>query len=609
MKIKHKLVGLTVLSAVALTAVLFMSWLANEQVVRINQSVTTVSEMEVSLLNLRRNEKDFLMRMDTKYRTRFEENLANFQVLEQSLLQDVRELDLALPEQSTLTSAMQSYATGMMNLIAAYQQLGLSHEQGMLKTFFASASALVNAAGAYPEHYDTVFRLTLAGKMLVLDASPQNADEFQTLLTQLQPRLMPAMGTAFTQYETVARRVLDQLRMIGLDHNSGLRGEIRSHSHQVESTFAGLKTHLREEVVTAQRTTVTATLAAVVLVVIALLVLSGWISRSIQQRLSSLGDLMREIAASHDLRKTADTQGNDELADIAANFNYLLANLRKLIGEVQTAITELGPASVQLQQRSQDSEQAMLQQQGETDSVATAITEMGVTIRDIAANTETAAANADNCYRGAEAGLAEVSATKQQIGVLSQDLSQASDEVASLSTLSDNIGSVLDVIKAIAEQTNLLALNAAIEAARAGEQGRGFAVVADEVRSLALRTRQSTEEITTIIGSLQGQTDQVVEHINRCRSLGESSVCQADSAELKIQQIMADIQQIMDTSTQIATAVEQQSMVSEEIGQNVTAIRDITSLNSTVAHENAQAAEAVASQAHGLEKAIEVYRV
>ncbi|KLV06497.1 methyl-accepting chemotaxis protein [Photobacterium ganghwense] len=609
MKIKHKLVGLTVLSAVALTAVLFMSWLANEQVVRINQSVTTVSEMEVSLLNLRRNEKDFLMRMDTKYRTRFEENLANFQVLEQSLLQDVRELDLALPEQSTLTSAMQSYATGMMNLIAAYQQLGLSHEQGMLKTFFASASALVNAAGAYPEHYDTVFRLTLAGKMLVLDASPQNADEFQTLLTQLQPRLMPAMGTAFTQYEMVARRVLDQLRMIGLDHNSGLRGEIRSYSHQVESTFAGLKTHLREEVVTAQRTTVTATLAAVVLVVIALLVLSGWISRSIQQRLSSLGDLMREIAASHDLRKTADTQGNDELADIAANFNYLLANLRKLIGEVQTAITELGPASVQLQQRSQDSEQAMLQQQGETDSVATAITEMGVTIRDIAANTETAAANADNCYRGAEAGLAEVSATKQQIGVLSQDLSQASDEVASLSTLSDNIGSVLDVIKAIAEQTNLLALNAAIEAARAGEQGRGFAVVADEVRSLALRTRQSTEEITTIIGSLQGQTDQVVEHINRCRSLGESSVCQADSAELKIQQIMADIQQIMDTSTQIATAVEQQSMVSEEIGQNVTAIRDITSLNSTVAHENAQAAEAVASQAHGLEKAIEVYRV
>ncbi|MGR2766363.1 methyl-accepting chemotaxis protein [Photobacterium ganghwense] len=609
MKIKHKLVGLTVLSAVALTAVLFMSWLANEQVVRINQSVTTVSEMEVSLLNLRRNEKDFLMRMDTKYRTRFEENLANFQVLEQSLLQDVRELDLALPEQSTLTSAMQSYATGMMNLIAAYQQLGLSHEQGMLKTFFASASALVNAAGAYPEHYDTVFRLTLAGKMLVLDASPQNADEFQTLLTQLQPRLMPAMGTAFTQYEIVARRVLDQLRMIGLDHNSGLRGEIRSHSHQVESTFAGLKTHLREEVVTAQRTTVTATLAAVVLVVVALLVLSGWISRSIQQRLSSLGDLMGEIAASHDLRKTADTQGNDELADIAANFNYLLANLRKLIGEVQTAITELGPASVQLQQRSQDSEQAMLQQQGETDSVATAITEMGVTIRDIAANTETAAANADNCYRGAEAGLSEVSATKQQIGVLSQDLSQASDEVASLSTLSDNIGSVLDVIKAIAEQTNLLALNAAIEAARAGEQGRGFAVVADEVRSLALRTRQSTEEITTIIGSLQGQTDQVVEHINRCRSLGESSVCQADSAELKIQQIMADIQQIMDTSTQIATAVEQQSMVSEEIGQNVTAIRDITSLNSTVAHENAQAAEAVASQAHGLEKAIEVYRV
>ncbi len=123
--------------------------------------------------------------------------------------------------------------------------------------------------------------------------------------------------------------------------------------------------------------------------------------------------------------------------------------------------------------RSQDSEEAMEQQQSETDSVATAITEMGVTIREIASNTENAAANADRSYNGAQEGLNEVSATKERIRTLSEDLSQTSEEVASLSTLSENIGSVLDVIKAIAEQTNLLALNAAIEAARAGEQGAG----------------------------------------------------------------------------------------------------------------------------------------
>ncbi len=251
----------------------------------------------------------------------------------------------------------------------------------------------------------------------------------------------------------------------------------------------------------------------------------------------------------------------------------------------------------------------MGQQQAETDAVAAAITEMGSTIREIASNTESAPGNADCCHSGAQEGLTEVSATKERIRSLSDDLSQTSTEVANLSSLSENIGSVLDVIKSIAEQTNLLALNAAIEAARAGEQGRGFAVVADEVRSLALRTRQSTEEITTIIATLQDQTSQVVVHIGRCHEQGELSVSQADSAELKISQIMSDMQLIMDTSTQIATAVEQQTVVSDEIGRNVTSIRDITSQNSSIAHENAQAARAVAEQAKSLDQAIVLYKV
>ena len=146
---------------------------------------------------------------------------------------------------------------------------------------------------------------------------------------------------------------------------------------------------------------------------------------------------------------------------------------------------------------------------------------------------------------------------------------------------------------------------------RHGQASRdgGFAVVADEVRSLALRTRQSTEEITTIIASLQEQTDQVVVHIGRCREQGDLSVTQADSAEVRISQIMSDMQLIMDTSTQIAAAVEQQSLVSDEIGQNVTSIRDITNLNSSVAHENALAANAVANQASSLDEAIAEFKV
>jgi len=445
--------------------------------------------------------------------------------------------------------------------------------------------------------------------MLLITGDEAHLKEYQAASEQHQQQLQHDLGAVFERFEQNVDLIIQQLQIIGLSHNQGLRGDIRKQSHQVEEVFEKVVKQL-EATVEAEQSVISQLTIAGVLVVMALLVGMSWlISQSIQRRIYSLSRLMASIARSNDLSQIADENGNDELADMARNFNGLLASLRQLVGNVQGAITELGAASEQLQSRSHESEQAMEQQQAETESVATAITEMGVTIREIASNTESAAENADRSHHGAQEGLSEVSATKERIRTLSDDLAQTSDEVASLSTLSENIGSVLDVIKAIAEQTNLLALNAAIEAARAGEQGRGFAVVADEVRSLALRTRQSTEEITTIIASLQEQTDQVVVHIGRCREQGELSVTQVDSAEVKINQIMADMQLIMDTSTQIAAAVEQQSLVSEDIGQNVTSIRDITETNSVAAHENAQAANAVAAQAASLDEAIAEYKV
>ncbi|PSW18609.1 methyl-accepting chemotaxis protein [Photobacterium sanctipauli] len=608
MKIKHKLYGLSMLGLLALGAVLSLGWFASDRVVKINQALTSVSEMEVSLLNLRRNEKDFLMRMDLKYQATFQRNFQSYQQHQAQLGLYLSELDIQLPEIEALPNKMASYQAGMMALIGAYQKLGLSPDEGMQQAFFAASQALILAASGQQDSI-AAYRLVQAAELLVLDSSEQQANHYVALQQELAPQLGANLGSAYQDYAQAVAPLLSQLHVIGLSHNDGLQGEIRQQSHQVEQAFDRLKQQLAATVAADQEKTVWTILVALIVVVALLLGVSWWISQSIQQRLASLSQLMGNIARQHDLTQRADQSGSDELAEMAANFNYLLGSLSGLVANVQQAIEQLEPASAKLQQRSLDSEQALQNQQGETDSVATSITEMGVTIREIAGNTEQAAANADNSYQGATQGLAEVSATKERIKALSDDLSQTSHEIASLSGLSENIGSVLDVIKGIAEQTNLLALNAAIEAARAGEQGRGFAVVADEVRSLALRTRQSTEEITTIIGSLQQQTGEVVEHIGRCQEQGNVSVEQANSAEAKINQIMADMQQIMDTSTQIAAAVEQQSLVSDEIGRNVSAIRDITSQNSAVAHDNAQAADDVAQQAHGLAKAISEYKV
>ncbi|OAN12576.1 histidine kinase [Photobacterium jeanii] len=606
MKIKHKLFGLTGLSVSALLLSLFFSWLANERVAAIDKATLTVSKLEVTLLNLRRNEKDFLARFDMKYQGTFNANVTKFEQQLAALEQNVTALDIELAQLSALPPLMKNYQQGMMAVMSGYQTLGLTPEQGLNRTFTEQTDRLQQvAAGQYDAQ--VVMNLIQDATLFALTQDMKYYQSYQSLYQQELGGVLPAVKQQLVQFNAALEAVLAQYKVVGLDHKSGLRGDIRRQSHQLEQAFDEMSTQLAEISAAQRQQTVMITVLAVVLVIVGLLVLSLMISQGIQRRISSMSQLMTDIASSHDLTRRADETGNDEISEMAVHFNYLLTGLRQLVSDVQTAITELGAASEQLQRRSSDTESAMAQQQAETDSVATAITEMGVTIRDIAANTETAAGNAQSSHTGATEGLQEVNATKARIRQLSDELAQTSEEITSLSALSDNIGSVLDVIKGIAEQTNLLALNAAIEAARAGEQGRGFAVVADEVRTLALRTRQSTEEITTIIGSLQGQTEQVVSHISRCREQGDMSVEQVDSAEIKINQIMTDMQAILDTSSQIATAVEEQSHVSDEIAQNVTTIRDITTSNAEISHENAQAASAVATQAQSLGQAIAQY--
>ena len=290
-------------------------------------------------------------------------------------------------------------------------------------------------------------------------------------------------------------------------------------------------------------------------------------------------------------------------------FNILIAQFRELINKVISAVQALYDATITLVNNSRENQDSLDLQLKETESVAAAVTQMGATIKEIVSNTEDAAAKALSSNDNAEQGYTQVNLTIDSIKSLSDNLAKAVEDVTELAEESKNVGSVLDVIRGIAEQTNLLALNAAIEAARAGEHGRGFAVVADEVRTLAMRTQESTKEIENIISSLQGRIGSIVSVIDQCQDQGNTSTERAAEAGEKLNSITADVKVIMDMNTQIATAIEQQSKVAEEVNMNVVAIRDVADNSFKRAKDNAESSSLISNQAQILRSFIDKYKV
>ncbi|WP_407331355.1 methyl-accepting chemotaxis protein [Enterovibrio sp. 27052020O] len=601
MKIRTKLYSLTAFSAVSLVLFALVGWQASERMVDLKTKLTLVGDLEVRLLNLRRNEKDFLSRLDRKYIEQFETNVIEFDKSLAQLQQDANELDLTLPQIGAVKQAMTHYRDGFVGLADGYKALGLNRESGAWGELTATNTALLNQQqnNAEIEYLVTLVRL------LVADTSTARFDEFKAIWSDVASRVNTPL---LTQQKGLVERYMQLKGKVGLDHQSGLLGSIRQQTHQVEADFDAMRAQLTDELDASTRALAVFTGLVLVLVSLLLLSISIWLNRDIQRRLKTLTSTMEQVAAERDLTLRAKTDGNDEIAVVATDFNTVLEHCQTLIAGVKMSITTLNATASDVQARSSHAEISLDKQHSEAEMAATAVNEMEATIREIASNTEAAASNADQSLLRAQKGHQTVQATRSAIVTLSEGLSVANSDIHSLVSLSQQIGSVVDVIKDISEQTNLLALNAAIEAARAGEQGRGFAVVADEVRSLATRTHKSTDEIATMISSLQQQTNHVVDRITSCQHDSEQSVSYVEEAATELDNIIVDMQQIMDMSTQIAAAIEEQSMVAKEVNLNVHSIQEITSSNTASTSENARAAARVADQSKELESAIAAFR-
>lgn len=260
---------------------------------------------------------------------------------------------------------------------------------------------------------------------------------------------------------------------------------------------------------------------------------------------------------------------------IATSFNTMAQQMQQVLEKIVGSAAQLGSASEEVATSSQDSANNIDRQRRETELVATAMNQMTATVHEVANNAAGAATAASKAEQEVRNGLSVVNNTVTTISHLAAEVEKSAGVIKQLESDSQAIGKILDVIKSIAEQTNLLALNAAIEAARAGEQGRGFAVVADEVRTLASRTQQSTVEIEAMIAKLQTQSRSAAATMQEGSKTAETSVSQAHQTEQALQSISASVSTINEMNTLIASAAEEQSATAEEMNKNVSNIRDL----------------------------------
>lgn len=324
--------------------------------------------------------------------------------------------------------------------------------------------------------------------------------------------------------------------------------------------------------------------AALLLGVLAAWLIAAQIVAPLRQALST-ANRIAEGDLSHDIQTTR----RDELGQLQRSIGQMTLNLRGLIGGIGDSARQIASAAEQLSAVTEQTRAGVDGQKQETEQVATAMNEMLATSQEVARHAEQASLAATEADQQAGAGDQVVAEAIAHIEHLAQEMARSSRAMQGLQQESQKIGSVLEVIKSVSEQTNLLALNAAIEAARAGEAGRGFAVVADEVRSLAQRTQQSAEEIEELIGSLQRGTQQVAEIMDNSRSLTDNSVQLTRRAGEALAGITRTVSVIQEMNPQIAAAAEEQTAVAEEINRSVLKVKDVSEQTSAASQETAAA--------------------
>jgi len=506
----------------------------------------------------------------------------------------------------TLNPTLDSYYLG--NALA-HRLLSLTENMGLARALGSSAAAA-----------DTFTQATYT-KLAVFTENIHNynnnlrkdlvaAFNYNPQLGKTLSRQVKANDEAITQLATMLRRDLLDADPITISSDA----VFSTATQAITKTYAlfdaivpQLDALLAERIAAGHAKEISTIAIAVVVLLLTAYLFAG-LYLSVNDSVQNMHKATRHLAAG-DLTTRVQIASRDEMGDIATSFNEMAEGFSDTVQHIIASSAQLTAAGEEMSAITAQTSQDMQGQQSQTDQLATAMNEMAATVQEVARHALDAANAATKANNESNQGRQVVNNAVNTINALAEAIGRAGDAIQRVEADSDHIGTVLDVIRGIAEQTNLLALNAAIEAARAGEQGRGFAVVADEVRTLANRTQKSTQEIQQMIESLQAGSKEAVQLMEQSREQTQTGVEQTAKAGDALSTIADEVERINDMNTQIANATEEQSAVAEEINRNVASISQVADKSAQGAEQTTRTSEELASLATDLQHVVAKFKV
>ncbi len=579
-KAKHNLiVAVTLAGLIVLGLITSVQLTSIEHLGEVRQDI---ADVEKGVLTLRRHEKDFLTRLDPVY---LDKHASTASILTEGLTElraDMQTQGMNVSGVDGLQQSVNDYVASFNSLATLRTDAGLTPKTGLygsLRDAVHQVEESLKAGGDYELLYQMLMlRRHEKDFMLRLDA--KYVDRFTQRIDDTVPMLRErgfnASVPLMQKYRKDFLSLADKLKEIGLTADSGVSGEMRQSIRESETSLETMATAAQTEASQLLSSTYQALFITFALIIAIIFAITKLISNSICKPVISITERIQHISKDLDLSQTVAHGSTDELGQMSTSFNHLITSLRETIDQVLRSSTTVDETAIALRSITTSLNTVTDEQEQELQSAVTCIDEMSQTVHQVARNASDAADAVTSVGKDISEGKKIADEARDAIQSLSNDITNTSAAAQQLQKDSESIAEILGVINGIAEQTNLLALNAAIEAARAGEQGRGFAVVADEVRTLASRTQESTESIRSTLEQFRSGTTQVVDTVERSQAQSTFGIEKTTESAAILDRISEVMLSINDVNTQVATASEQQSQVAAEISQNIHKINGLT---------------------------------